>query len=282
MRFHSDALRGVFYVGFQLADGKFQFGGTGFLLGISPSSDPKVVKACFMVTAKHVIDKIKATGVDGVWTRFNLSDHKGHVWAKSKYESWFSHPTDATIDVAIRPLPPNPKLDHAVVPWASRVTPDFISDLDIGVGDEVIVLGLFSQHAGKERNRPIARVGNIASMDQGEKVSTRFGPAEGYLIEARSIGGISGSPVFVNITPFRSFPTNHVPKTAPGLALLGLVHGHFDEKDESLSKEGDEASKVAVNMGIALVTPAGKIGEVIDLYVAAVPPAGLLDLEFCE
>jgi hypothetical protein len=55
---------------------------------------------------------------------------------------------------------------------------------------------------GRKRNIPIVRTGNI-SMIPSEKVpgiQIRRGESvesEVYLIEARSVGGLSGSPVFI-------------------------------------------------------------------------------------
>ena len=67
------------------------------------------------------------------------------------------------------------------------------------MGDEVFVVGLFRHRHGTQRNIPIVRVGNLAALTE-EKVATNdFGLVDAYLIEARSIGGLSGSPVFLNL-----------------------------------------------------------------------------------
>jgi hypothetical protein len=56
-------------------------------------------------------------------------------------------------------------------------------------------LPLRAHHTGDLKNVPIVRVGNLASYPS-EQIQTRaFGRMEAYLIEARSIGGLSGSPV---------------------------------------------------------------------------------------
>ena len=44
------------------------------------------------------------------------------------------------------------------------VTEALIQEKKIGVGDEVAVVGLFRNHAGRKRNIPIVRIGNIAAM----------------------------------------------------------------------------------------------------------------------
>ncbi len=73
-------------------------------------------------------------------------------------------------------------------------TDEIIKDQNIGLGDEVFITGLFGYVAGSQKNIPIVRVGNIAMMPD-EKVPTEGEPMEAYLIEARSMGGLSGSPV---------------------------------------------------------------------------------------
>jgi hypothetical protein len=55
---------------------------------------------------------------------------------------------------------------------------------------------------------------------------------DAYLAEGRSIGGLSGSPVFVRNTVNRRVPTaKGRPKHISGLGslhLLGLIHGHWE------------------------------------------------------
>ena len=76
------------------------------------------------------------------------------------------------------------------------MTEKVIKENEIEVGEEVFVTGLFSHHHGQSKNIPIVRVGNISAMPE-EKIQTKEHLMDAYLIEARSIGGLSGSPVFV-------------------------------------------------------------------------------------
>jgi hypothetical protein len=57
---------------------------------------------------------------------------------------------------------------------------------------------LVRESHGRHQNVPIVRVGNFASYP-AEQIQTGFGRMDAFLIEARSIGGLSGSPVFVHI-----------------------------------------------------------------------------------
>ena len=62
---------------------------------------------------------------------------------------------------------------------------------------------------GRDRNFPIVRTGHIAMMPDEKipkvKIGDWEGNADAYLIESRSIGGWSGSPVFVRGTYYVPF-----------------------------------------------------------------------------
>jgi hypothetical protein len=133
----------------------------------------------------------------------------------------------------------------------------------IGVGNELYFPGLFSPAAGSTRNLPIVRFGNIAAMP-GEKIaSTELGSIEAYLIEARSIGGLSGSPVFVTFGHVRVVGSDsQITGGYPVSFLLGLIHGHFGIADIDADADSADAlapRKPSVNMGIGMVVPARDI-----------------------
>ncbi len=69
----------------------------------------------------------------------------------------------------------------------------------IGIGDEVFTVDRFRNHLCTDRNEPIARVGNIAAIPPDLVYSHKFGRTRAILFEARSIGGLSRSPAFVNL-----------------------------------------------------------------------------------
>ena len=126
-----------------------------------------------------------------------------------------------------------------------------------GLGDEVWAVGLFRSHFGRERNIPIVRMGNIVAM-RGEPVFTEFGDIDAYLVETRSIGGLSGSPVFVSVR------TDRIGIRA--IRLLGLVHGHFDVKNlnEDVVTDDEAETTTGIHTGIGIVVPVHKIVETIE------------------
>jgi hypothetical protein len=99
--------------------------------------------------------------------------------------------------------------------------------------------------------------------------------AEIYLIEARSLGGLSGSPVFVLATAGNKTAVRLMDGTLSDVSnlcpiallfLLGLAKGHWEVNPEDLN-ELDwilDRRKEVVSLGIAVVVPAKKIKEVLN------------------
>lgn len=97
-----------------------------------------------------------------------------------------------------------------------------------------------------------------------EKVATRkFGEIDAYLVEARSIGGLSGSPVFVMLGPHSRVDGNACFVNRATIGLLGLMHGHFDLPEPLEDAVRDDFSQESVNVGIAIVVPAERIRELL-------------------
>jgi hypothetical protein len=244
-----------------------KFGGTGFFVNIPSLSIPNAFYSYF-VTAKHVADN--TIDRDFVVRMNKIDGPAVPVLSQKGTTRWWLHPTDNT-DVAVMPLRP----DSSVIEWkgipeSMFVTDQVIRDNSLGTGDEVFITGLFTQVTGSTRNIPIVRAGHMAMMP-GERVPTKLGPMEAYLIEARSIGGVSGSPVFVRETivlPMTKPGQIVKPENAPYLSgsgrfwLLGLMHGHWDVAPSAINDDAFDANG-KVNMGIAIVMPATKILETL-------------------
>jgi hypothetical protein len=140
------------------------------------------------------------------------------------------------------------------IPESMFATEEIVSEHRIGIGDDVVIAGLFTQRHGQERNLPIVRSGIVASMPDEHLIDSRSGlPYHAFLIEARSIGGLSGSPVFAVLTPGRD--ADGTLKGEGAAFLLGFVRGHWDypAPPESLAFSSDESRML--NMGIATATP---------------------------
>jgi hypothetical protein len=188
---------------------------------------------------------------------------------EAKDAQWFYHPTDAEhVDAAALYIEPPPGLDAMSIDTRDFYIPEVYPTLGIGTGDEVFITGLFSLAKGNRRNMPIIRVGSIAMMPE-DKIPTRdFGNIEAYLVETRSFGGVSGSPVFVRptIDTRRSIPGT--PGTVVGgsrhFYLLGLMHGHWEIDPDTINQVQIKGVDEGINLGVAIVVPAYKIAEVLN------------------
>lgn len=249
-----DAVRKcVVYLGLETVQGevrRIRYGGTGFLIGI-PSKIPGG-SFLMLVTAKHVADKLGSE----FYVRANTKDGRSKDLKTINFQKWYFHPSDKAADVALFPTFFTDEFDTLPLPSQMFLTEQTRQEKGIGIGDEVFITGLFVHHAGHSKNLPIVRTGNIAMIPDERIPINDFGPMETYLIEARSIGGLSGSPVFVGVRDTRQIVFH----------LLGLIHGHWDVPSESLIDDAspDAGPKAGVNVGIAIMTPASKILDIIN------------------
>jgi hypothetical protein len=245
-------------------DGAVKVAGTAWFVGV-PKSDESQFQVT--VTAQHVLNHIRMCSDDGIAVVCTNTQENGLIRGVTTHvDDWLLH-DDPAVDVAVLPGAPDLSSgDHLLYP-IDQFTIDFTAD-GIGLGDEVFIVGLFSHHAGISRDDPIVRIGNIAAMPV-DKVQTKMGRMEVILIEARSTGGLSGSPVFVNLGSSRQIEGGYAFGPPPPPKLCGLVHGHFDEEIASGAVVEDTGR--SVNVGIALVVPARHIKQVVDKVVATLP-----------
>jgi hypothetical protein len=154
-------------------------------------------------------------------------------------------------------------------------TPERMEELNIGVGDDVFMLGRFIAHSGQQRNQPLARFGNIAMMP-GEKVlDGRQMRVDAFLVEMHSLPGFSGSPVFVAIGAgsYRGVygsdkQAKMMPFYSETIGLLGIDTGHKQMShkviDRATRQPVNEDWRVQQNSAVAIVAPYTKIGDVLE------------------
>jgi len=236
---------------------------TGFFVSV-PSIIGGKSFMCF-VTAKHVANDLRDRRV-----HFKVNKIGGGTTVvKDVFRQWFFHPTDNNTDVAVVPITPHREMDFVSIPTSMFVNNDVMQEKNIGIGDEVFMTGLFTPAEGSARILPIVRHGNIAMLPE-EQIQTELGFINVYLVEARSIGGVSGSPVFVRETiVVEADPGDGGKKFefagVGNFHLLGLMHGHWDIRESEMNSpivENDR--RHGVNMGIGIVVPASKILETIN------------------
>ena len=141
--------------------------------------------------------------------------------------------------------------------WSSS---EPLQRLNIGIGDEAFMIGHFPPTKRVGVDTPVARFGNVslwpakpirATPDDGEDFSQ-----DNSLVEMRSQGGSSGSPVFVIVEPgsMRAIdnpPAGLYPYFTPlgkNIAFIGVDRGHLGYSTTAM----------------ALVVPDSQLIEVLD------------------
>lgn len=275
-----ELLKCVAFLGFKNQHNGYGFAGSSFWISRSGPDDIKEeYRPAYLATAAHVITTIKKESADDrVWLRINNNKSGGQQWYETPLACWTTHP-DPSVDLAVLKIGIAEDWDHIAWPLEACVVKEQLDTIDTGdrkveLGDELCFAGLFYPHKGEKRNIPIVRIGNVSAL-RNEPVTNRDGvPMDLYLVESRSIGGLSGSPVFIDImTAKRTLPPTwgqmaaaYQPKSPSRFKLFGVIHGHFGNDVEPDATADDGKERLNVNMGIAMVIPAEKLTEVIDQF----------------
>jgi hypothetical protein len=239
----------------------------------------------YLVTAKHVAAYLKSHFA----IRFNKKSGGSGI-EPILNARWYPHP-DNTVDAAVLHCGRPDWADCFLIPGSLLATPgesmksdDMVPNSpDIGIGDITYVVGLFHLLRGKLVNLPVVHTGHIALLPQDEKIpvwdriENKFQDVEGYLIEAHSLDGLSGAPVFARI----SFPifAEYRPETDPPMRggkqagrmhsftiLLGMWQASWDgQPSDPLAKEKKIPLGRKVPVGFGVVVPAYKIAETLNL-----------------
>lgn len=269
MRLPDEVLKCVVFIG-KKERGSIKWGGTGFLISLPAKQLPGRTHI-FLVTGKHVADQLLG---EDVYIRFNTKDGGYDVLTIGAATQWWLHPSDLSVDVAVIPWTPPAEADFLCLPKLMFLDDIRIGEKGIGVGDEVHITGLFHFVKGTQRNHPIVRTGTLAMLPN-ERIPIANWPTqsmEAYLIEARSISGLSGSPVFVqrSVRVQAVEDSGRVPLAAGAIFLLGLIFGHWDVKKRRKPKQASVVVPSAwgqdrgeINVGVAIVAPAAKILETV-------------------
>jgi hypothetical protein len=238
-------------------------GGTGFLVDFPGDAH----------THRYVVSNVHVVRNGCSTLRINKKD--GLVATKELPASaWVDHPDGD--DVAAAPISTPKTWEVRALSWADfGPTPERLEELNVGIGDDVLMLGRFVGHAGRQRNQPLARFGNIAMMP-GERVKDGRGLfVDAYLVEMRSMPGFSGSPVFIVIGAGSYRGTyggekKMMPFYSETIGLLGIDTGHKPLTHPVLDRDSRTPSSpeqvVQQNSGVAIVAPYYKIRDVLEEF----------------
>jgi hypothetical protein len=238
--------------------------GTGFFISVATKNDPDRSHV-YLATAKHVLQDGNGNYYTSIGLRINKHDGTSSLVEVSLTNvTIFTH-DERDVDVALFSCVPSNNVDYLSIPPEMIANKETMTKMDIGEGDDVFFAGLFTSHIGQKRNQPIIRFGKV-SLISDEKIEWKEQgkPAkflELYLLECQSFGGNSGSPVFFQLSPYRKPGVIEI--GPPKIYLAGVMTGSFNAGNPIASVETRNEFFSLQNIGIAAVTPAYKLFEVL-------------------
>jgi hypothetical protein len=294
-RIPQNIINGVFYLYRDRADALAGLnpGGTGFIVqytGVGVFSTHYYGVTNHHVACRDGFSVIRINTKDGGTDIIDLGP-----------EQWEFLP--GRYDVAVVPLTLDPNL-HEIAAVGTHMFEEPDSERrsmggnDIGVGEDVFMVGLFVDHDGVTVNVPSARFGNISMMPNPLATIEQPTGYKGisFVVDMHSRTGFSGSPVYVFRT-FGSDLTNDffghefeslIIRDSGGsfgksgrmrvrnyFKLLGIHWGQFPERwelsDKSRLEETRKAGLITDGRyvegmsGMTCVIPAWQICEVLDM-----------------
>ncbi len=268
-RIADDVTEGAFYLypDRPTAEAGAEMGGTGFFVSRAWESPALAGRGVlYAVSNYHVVEKsgasvIRAMKADGSPDIIELMP-----------DDWERHPTADLMAVCL-----HGKVQRTThkAKWVEfergLLTKEKVQRYNVGIGDDVCMVGRFIGHDGKKVNRPSLRFGNI-SVDVAGIFNPETGRVEeSYAVEMRSKPGYSGSPVFVLGTP--EFMHEKANQKRRFFQLLGVEWGHIYEAQPTRNKDGSAA-------GQHTLQPTGMNGVVPAWFLEELLGTGKLQTEF--
>jgi hypothetical protein len=237
------------------------------LVGVMTTDLPRNFPCLYFVTNKHVITGGSTT------IRMKTKDGRNDILPTDE-RAWVFHPSGDDLAICQVFLDPR-QYKFSYIDRTCFIDKSIVQSMNIGPGDEAFVVGRFINHEGKQQNTPSVRFGCVAQMP-GEPVRQDTGfEQESFLVESRSIGGYSGSPVFVFIPAAseRQGVEDWISKIllSHGPWLLGVDWGHINDWSPVRNAVGEPINpgqpdnmQVRMNTGMMAVVPSWKLAELLD------------------
>jgi hypothetical protein len=262
VKLNDDARKLVVFFGLRTTDKNgapiISYGGTGFLISFPAESGSQPQRITYLVTARHVERQLAGPFVVSL---IEMSGQPQDIDIDQAI--WTPHPDD-DVDVVVTRFPQS---DAGLVVFA---TESFATNADyFGVGDMVHIVGLYRLMPGRTKISPVVHTGNIAMTPTDEipvydKLQKKVVPTRGYLIEAQTLEGLSGSPVFVRYTNVSGISSGRgrLVTYTDHVYLLGIWQSAWEGiPDDVLGQQIGVAGRVPVGMGITI--PAQRITETL-------------------
>lgn len=258
----NDYFKGIIYI--YSSKGSAEEGGLGGASGflLQPAIDFDGQDYIYAVTNAHCLEDIKKEIEENssgeCVIRFNTTDGSVDT-IEAPLDQWYKHPEED--DVAVFIFKPSDTWAYKAFPASMLIRQDFVYDKQklgpvdvskypneyvtyyhksenqwlkipkIGIGESVTTIGKFAFHGGKSANYPVARFGHISMLPK-EPIDGHYS----FLVETHSIGGMSGSPVFIQsvVHIFKNKDDEEPSESNLKVFILGVDWGHFNSPDSDL------------------------------------------------
>ena len=232
--------------------------GTGFLVSYKNWKSGLYQTSYYGVTNWHVA--LRGNSV----VRINCRDGTSSIFDFSPDEWEF---IAGGPDIAAIPLELDPKIHSCNCIDTSL----FLNDhqlRNLSVGEDVFMLGLFVDHAGKTTNNPQARFGNISMLaSDSSKIQQKTGyEGQSYIVDTHSRPGFSGSPVFVYRTPLNDFGSDQELKGEAKSQSLGYQLSRRGDRSGREGSSFDVSIKVSNTLFALLGIHWGQFAERWEIY----------------
>ena len=258
MRLPDEILKSVAFLGIEGPEGNFVPYGTA-LVARYPYKGRSFP---FLVTAAHVVHQIRGETVS---IRMNRTDGSAGIIMGPKRLAIIHK--DPAVDIALLSMPASSDIyDFRYFDISREGLERSRNVWPYDIGDEISTVGLYTSHYGATKNLPVVRTGNIAMMPS-EPVQTNAGYVRAYLVEARSLAGLSGSPVFANVpalTPSQKNQHAIEIRDQPLVSLIGIMLGYHvvSSAEDQIPAPDERPLLESRNTGLGVVAP---IETVLDL-----------------
>lgn len=253
-------------------------GGTGFLVARQSKSLGGMVHV-YAISNKHVVNPFSIVRINTKKREIRYIDFDPSEWIVSDSDDL------AAIDITDHIPGMTDRISFTDdITWVWER--DFIDHrelyIEVGIGDDTIMLGLFADHdGGGAINLPVGRFGSVAALPD-RSVPVRLDASDpfvrpAFLNDMRSRSGFSGSPVWSWSSPFadvnapdsRSLRYKLAVRSGPSLRLIGVHRGQFRENAAPVER-GNPArgyktpDEIEIASSMTVVIPAWEITRLLD------------------
>jgi hypothetical protein len=265
MQIEDETLHCVAFLGVDTEAGFFACGTCFFVQVIE-----KDMAFVYAITASHVIGSAHGETIS---VRVQRTSGAPRTF-RTLNSDWMTHP-DSTVDICLYPVDlvkwdTDDDLHIVALTWPSMaMTIAEAEQCGFGIGSDIFIPNVFTAALGEKQNLPVVRFGHVAAMAI-EPIRFASPKRPAYLIETRSLGGMSGSPVIFHTDPARKGRRKPFKREADtGLLitpyfLVGILKGNWSGSyiDDFVGTDNMH-SDAEFNSGLSVVLPVIDILEAI-------------------